>query len=367
MSEAVHLASGKVREIYALDDERLLLVASDRISTFDVILPTPIPDKGRVLTGMSAFWFARTREIVPNHLLELGDDGRSTVCRRLEMLPVELVVRGYLSGSGWVDYQATGSVCGHALPAGLRESDRLPEPIVTPATKAEEGHDLNITEAEAAALCGAEALRGRARRRACGSTPSRRRTPRRAGSSSPTRSSSSASIRDGVVTLGDEALTPDSSRFWPADAYAPGGPQPSFDKQFVRDFCLATGWDRTYPGPEVPDDVVAGTRARYIEAFERLTGDPVRPLSLRPEGGAVKATVLIRPKEGILDPQGEAVGEALRTLGFAVTGARVGRLVDVELDTDDPGEARAALDRMSRELLANPLIESFTIELGDDA
>ena len=157
MPEAVHLASGKVREIYALDDDRLQLVASDRISTFDVILPTPIPDKGRVLTGMSAFWFARTRELVPNHLLELGDDGRTTICRRLEMLPVELVVRGYLSGSGWVDYQASGAVCGHALPPGLRESERLPEPIVTPATKAEEGHDLNITEGEAAALCGSEA------------------------------------------------------------------------------------------------------------------------------------------------------------------------------------------------------------------
>ena len=157
MPDAVHLASGKVREIYALDHDRLQLVASDRISTFDVILPTPIPDKGRVLTGMSAFWFARTREIVPNHLLELGDDGRTTICRRLEMLPVELVVRGYLSGSGWIDYQASGSVCGHALPPGLRESERLPEPIVTPATKAEEGHDLNITEAEASGLCGADA------------------------------------------------------------------------------------------------------------------------------------------------------------------------------------------------------------------
>ena len=158
MSEgATHVASGKVREVYALDDERLLLVASDRISTFDVVLPTPIPDKGRVLTGMSAFWFARTRSIVPNHLLDLGADGRSTVCRRLEMLPVELVVRGYLSGSGWVDYRASGSVCGHALPPGLRESDRLPAPIVTPATKAEEGHDLNITEDVAAELCGADA------------------------------------------------------------------------------------------------------------------------------------------------------------------------------------------------------------------
>lgn len=148
-----------MRELYALDDERLLLVASDRISTFDVILPTPIPDKGRVLTGLSAFWFARTGHLVPNHLLALRDDGCSIECRRLEMLPVELVVRGYLSGSGWVDYAATGTVCGHRLPDGLRESDPLPEPIVTPATKASEGHDLNITEVEAAELCGSERYR----------------------------------------------------------------------------------------------------------------------------------------------------------------------------------------------------------------
>ena len=270
MSEAVHLASGKVREIYALDDERLLLVASDRISTFDVILPTPIPDKGRVLTGMSAFWFARTRAIVPNHLLDLGDDGRSTVCRRLEMLPVELVVRGYLSGSAWVDYQASGSVCGHSLPHGLVESDRLSEPIVTPATKAEEGHDLNITEAEAAALCGSARY-----------TDARAAALRLYAFASEHAESRGIILadtkfefgvdRDGVVTLGDEALTPDSSRFWPGDTYSPGGPQPSFDKQYVRDFCLATGWDRTDPGPDVPADVVAGTRGRYIEAFERLT------------------------------------------------------------------------------------------------
>ncbi len=273
MPEAVHLASGKVREIYALDDERLLLVASDRISTFDVILPTPIPDKGRVLTGMSAFWFARTREIVPNHLLELRDDGRSTVCRRLEMLPVELVVRGYLSGSGWIDYQASGSVCGHSLPPGLRESDRLPAPIVTPATKAEEGHDLNITEERAAVLCGTDAY-----------AAARDAALRLYGFASGHAEARGIVLADtkfefgidprGVVTLGDEALTPDSSRFWPGDSYNPGGPQPSFDKQFVRDFCLATGWDRTYPGPDVPDDVVAGTRARYVEAFERLTGIP---------------------------------------------------------------------------------------------
>ncbi len=268
-----HLASGKVREIYALAEERLLLVASDRISTFDVILPTPIPNKGRVLTGMSAFWFARTRHIVPNHLLDLGDDGRSTVCRRLEMLPVELVVRGYLSGSGWVDYQRSGAVCGQPLPSGLVESQRLRAPIVTPATKAQAGHDLNIDEDEAAALCGHEAYTS-AREAAL-------RLYAFAAEWAEARGIVVADTKfelgvdaDGVVTLADEVLTPDSSRFWPADEYAPGGPQPSFDKQYVRDFCLSTGWDRTDPGPELPGDVVAGTRARYVEAFERLTGIP---------------------------------------------------------------------------------------------
>jgi phosphoribosylaminoimidazole-succinocarboxamide synthase len=261
VSERVLLASGKVRELYALDDDRLLLVASDRISTFDVVLPTPIPDKGRVLTGLSAFWFARTSEIVPNHLLDLGGDGRSTVCRRLEMLPVEVVVRGYLSGSGWVDYQATGKICGHALPAGLRESERLPEPIVTPATKAAEGHDLNIDETEAADLCGADRY-AEAREAALAVYRFAARHAEERGIVLADTKFELGVDRDGRVLLADEAVTPDSSRFWPLDGYAPGRPQPSFDKQFVRDWCLATGWDRTYPGPELPDDVVSGTRAR---------------------------------------------------------------------------------------------------------
>jgi phosphoribosylaminoimidazole-succinocarboxamide synthase len=268
---AVHVASGKVRELYALDHERLLLVASDRISTFDVILPTEIPDKGRVLTGLSAFWFARSGDIVPNHLLALRDDGRSLECRRLEMLPVEVVVRGYLSGSGWKDYLATGSVCGHELPTGLVESARLPEPIVTPATKAATGHDENIDATAAAALVGAERW-AEAEAVALGLYDF-------AGAHAHARGIILADTKfelgldqDGTLVLGDEALTPDSSRFWPADEYAPGGPQPSYDKQYVRDYCEALGWDKTAPGPEVPDDVVAGTRARYVEAFELLTG-----------------------------------------------------------------------------------------------
>ena len=274
MSDTVqHLGSGKVRELYALADDRLLLVASDRISTFDVILPTPIPDKGRVLTGLSAFWFARTRDIVPNHLVALRDDGRSLECRRLEMLPVEVVVRGYLTGSGWKDYCATGSVCGHALPGGLRESERLPEPIVTPATKAVTGHDLNIDEEEAARICGEERY-ATARNAALGLYRYAEEHAAQRGIIVADTKFELGSDADGRIVLGDEALTPDSSRFWPAAGYEPGRPQPSFDKQFARDWCEASGWDKTDPGPELPDDVVAGTRGRYVEAFERLTEIP---------------------------------------------------------------------------------------------
>ena len=281
-SGALHVGSGKVREIYALDGARIALVASDRISTFDVVLPTPIPDKGRVLTGLSAFWFSRTRDIVPNHFLELGPDGRTMVCRRLDMLPVECVVRGYLAGSGWRDYRARGEVGGHRLPGGLVEADRLPAPIFTPATKAAEGHDLNIDEAEASALAGATrlaaakeaslALYGRATQHLerCGIVLADTKFELGVDAA-------------GDLVLGDEALTPDSSRFWPADDYAPGGPQPSFDKQFVRDWCERTGWDKTAPGPSLPDDVVEGTRARYVEAFERITGVRFAEYLGRPE------------------------------------------------------------------------------------
>ena len=271
MTDAVHVGSGKVRDLYALDGERLLLVASDRISTFDVVLPTEIPDKGRVLTGLSAFWFARTRALCPNHLLDVRGDGRSTECRRLDMLPIECVVRGYLAGSGWKDYRAAGLVCGHRLPAGLSESDRLPSLIFTPATKAPSGHDLNITRAQAAALIGDERFREVERLSLELYRFAARHALERGIIIADTKFEFGVD-RDGRLLLGDEALTPDSSRFWPAAGYLPGSPQPSFDKQFVRDFCETTGWDKTPPGPALPADVVAGTRARYIEAFERLTG-----------------------------------------------------------------------------------------------
>jgi phosphoribosylaminoimidazole-succinocarboxamide synthase len=271
MADAVHLGSGKVRELYALDAERLLLVASDRISTFDVILPTEIPDKGRVLTGLAAFWFVRTRAIAPNHLLAVRPDGRSTECRRLAMLPIECVVRGYLSGSGWKDYGQTGGVSGHRLPKGLRESDRLPEPIFTPATKATSGHDENISGAQAAALVGAERFEEAERLSIALYRFAAAYALERGIIIADTKFEFGVD-REGRLVLGDEALTPDSSRFWPADRYAPGGPQPSYDKQFVRDYCEKIGWGKTYPGPELPPDVVAGTRRRYVEAFEQLTG-----------------------------------------------------------------------------------------------
>ena len=270
MPEATHVGSGKVRELYALDDDRLLLVASDRISTFDVVLPTEIPDKGRVLTGLSAFWFARTSSIVPNHLLQLRDDGRSTECRRLEMLPLECVVRGYITGSGWKDYQATGATSGHTLPVGLRESDRLPAPIFTPSTKAQEGHDENIDLGEAAELVGEERLAELERISLDLYRAASEHALERGIIIADTKFEFGVN-GGGQIVLGDEALTPDSSRFWPADEYAPGRSQPSFDKQYVRDYCESLGWDKTDPGPELPANVVEGTRARYVEAFERLT------------------------------------------------------------------------------------------------
>jgi phosphoribosylaminoimidazole-succinocarboxamide synthase len=273
MPEARHLASGKVREIYELDDERLLLVASDRISTFDVVLPTEIPDKGRVLTGLSGYWFTVLSPIVPNHLLTILDDGRSMECRRLEMLPIECVVRGYLAGSGWKDYLATGATSGHTLPAGLRESDRLPAPIFTPATKAQEGHDENISREQAAELVGAERLREVEDVCVRLYTTAAEHAARVGIVIADTKFELGLDP-EGNLVLGDEALTPDSSRFWPADAYEPGRAQDSFDKQFVRDYCETTGWDKTYPGPELPDEVVQRTRAKYVEAFERLTTVP---------------------------------------------------------------------------------------------
>ena len=260
-----------MRELYALDDERLLLVASDRVSTFDVVLPTEMPDKGRVLTGLSAFWFARTAHICPNHLLALRPDGRSTECSRLEMLPIECVVRGYLAGSGWKDYLATVRCAVIRCRPASTESDRLPQPIFTPATKASRA----TTRTSTPSAQSSSSARSASRELEHLSIELYRFASDHAAERGIILADTKLELGldgDAGIVLADEAFTPDSSRFWPADDYAPGGPQPSFDKQFVRDYCESLGWDKSPPGPELPDDVVAGTRARYIEAFERLTG-----------------------------------------------------------------------------------------------
>jgi phosphoribosylaminoimidazole-succinocarboxamide synthase len=295
------IASGKVREMYDLEEVgsppgraggALLMVASDRISTYDAVHPTPIPDKGKVLTGLSVFWFERTAEIVANHMISTVDGvpeevlGRALVVRRLAMLPVECVVRGYITGSGWKDYQATGAVSGIALPDGLRESQRLPEPIFTPSTKAETGHDEAIDFDGAVALVGASspggdrALMERVRDVSI-ELYSFAAEHARANGVILADTKFEFGLEQGedagdqpTLVLGDEVLTPDSSRYWPADGYEVGHGQPSFDKQYVRDWASSSGWDKRPPAPAIPDDVVAGTRARYVEAYELITGEP---------------------------------------------------------------------------------------------
>jgi phosphoribosylaminoimidazole-succinocarboxamide synthase len=280
------LRSGKVRDLYAVSDDRLLLVASDRLSAFDVVLPTEIPDKGRVLTGLSRFWFAQTGDLVANHLVGVAPEaipggapsdagelrGRMMLCRRVQPLPIEVIVRGYLAGSGWKDYGRTGAVCGIPLPAGLRESDRLPEPLFTPSTKAEQGHDENISLDEAAELVGRDV----AERVAALAIALYRRGSEIAEPAgiilADTKFEFGTDPATGELILIDEVLTPDSSRFWDAADYEPGRAQASFDKQYVRDYLETLDWDKTPPGPALPAEVVAGTRARYIEAFERITG-----------------------------------------------------------------------------------------------
>jgi phosphoribosylaminoimidazole-succinocarboxamide synthase len=278
------LARGKVRDIYELGD-RLLIVATDRLSAFDVILPTPIPDKGRVLTQLSLFWFDKLAGLVPHHVINATDfsgplapyqdalNGRAMIVRRTNPIPIECVARGYISGSGWKDYRATGKVCGIPLPAGLKESDKLPEPIFTPATKATSGHDENISFDEAAAQIG-RPLAARLRDITL-------EVYRRASEYAAARGIIIADTKLEFGLVGDEliwideALTPDSSRFWPADSYEPGKAQPSFDKQFVRDYLERIGWSKQPPAPALPPDVVNGTRAKYREAYQRLTGHPL--------------------------------------------------------------------------------------------
>ncbi len=274
------LASGKVREIYERSSQRLLIVASDRISTYDVVHPTPIPDKGNVLTGLSAFWFERTAQILPNHVISVTDGvpeearGRGMVVSKLEMLSVECVVRGYITGSGWQDYQATGAVSGIELPAGLRESDRLPEPLFTPSTKADVGHDQAVDFEGAVRLIGDRGLAERVRDASLALYEHAAEHARQAGIILADTKFELGLDGQGTLTVGDEICTPDSSRFWPADQYEPGRGQPSFDKQFVRDWASSTGWDRSPPAPAIPEDVVKRTREKYVEAYERIAGEP---------------------------------------------------------------------------------------------
>jgi phosphoribosylaminoimidazole-succinocarboxamide synthase len=293
LAELPLIASGKVREMYSLSEPdtdgsgaTLLMVASDRISTYDAVHPTPIPDKGKVLTGLSTFWFEQTGHIVANHLISATDGvpdearGRALVVRRLDMLPVECIVRGYITGSGWKDYQATGSVSGIALPQGLQESQQLPEPIFTPSTKADEGHDEAIDFDRAAELVGDRALMERVRDVSVALYSFAAELARANGVIlADTKfefglDGDDASGAGGTLVVGDEVLTPDSSRYWPADGFQVGRGQPSFDKQYVRDWATQSGWDKKPPAPAIPDDVVAGTRDRYVEAYERITGEP---------------------------------------------------------------------------------------------
>jgi len=283
MSDAAaltHLTSGKVRDIYAVGEDRLLLVASDRISTYDVVHPTPIPDKGKVLTGLTAFWLEQLGDVCANHLVsykEVPEEfaGRAMLVERLEMVPVECVVRGYITGSGWKDYQASGAVCGIELPGGLSESEQLPEPIFTPATKADIGdHDENVDFDRAAEIVGDRALLEELRRLSIAIYERGAAHARERGIILADTKFEFGRRRDGTIVLGDEVLTPDSSRFWPADGYEPGHGQPSFDKQYVRDWASGSGWDKRPPAPALPDDVVEGTRARYVEAYEWISGEP---------------------------------------------------------------------------------------------
>jgi phosphoribosylaminoimidazole-succinocarboxamide synthase len=295
LAELPLIASGKVREMYGLSEPdaagsgaTLLMVASDRISTYDAVHPTPIPDKGKVLTGLSTFWFEQTGQIVANHLISATDGvpaearGRALVVRRLEMLPVECIVRGYITGSGWKDYQASGAVSGIPLPEGLRESEQLPEPIFTPSTKADEGHDEAIDFDRAAELVGDRALMERVRDVSVELYSFAAELARENGVILADTKFEFGLDRDGPATtggtlvVGDEVLTPDSSRYWPADGFQVGRGQPSFDKQYVRDWATQSGWDKKPPAPAIPDDVVAGTRDRYVEAYERITGEPFR-------------------------------------------------------------------------------------------
>ena len=382
---------GKVRDVYDVGDDHVLLVATDRISAFDVVLPNPIPDKGRVLTGLTLFWLERTTDVVPNHFVsadrrdfpepfrsEPSLAGRGMLAVRAQVIPVECVVRGYLTGSGLKQYRAEGHVCGVALPEGLDESSRLPEPIFTPTTKAAEGHDLPLTFDETVDLVG----RGLAERLREISVALYERGADVAAERGILLADTKFEFgfAGEELILIDEVLTPDSSRFWPADGYRPGRVQPSFDKQFVRDWLDASGWDHEPPAPELPAEVIERTSMKYREAYERIAAAPFdhyRHLSggrrcpderrrpRTPAPGArvnVRFEVLVQLKPGLLDPQGKAVEGSLPAMGWTnVSGVRVGRHVELTIEAESEEAAQDQVEEMAARLLSNPVIEEFQI------
>lgn len=382
------LHRGKVRDTYDLGDQ-LLMVATDRLSAFDVVLPTPIPGKGQILTGLSAFWFTETVGLLPNHLVTtdlkafppvvqpyaelLG--GRTMLVRRAERIDIECVVRGYLAGSAWEEYRAKGTVGGEELPAGLRLGDRLPEPMFTPAAKVDDGHDVNLTRQELVDHVGEE-LADRLEMMSLNLFLA-------ASELVESRQLLLADTKfefgliDGELRLIDELLTPDSSRYWDANSWMPGRSPAGFDKQFVRDWLLSSGWDKEPPGPELPPEVVAGTQDRYAEVYRRITGveppggtlaETVMVTGSRTLGDAELATerwsveVAVLPRAGVNDPEGEAILGGLQSLGFAeVRQVRAGSLFRLEMTAATEAEVALQATAMAERLLANPVIQSFEV------
>ncbi|MPZ14601.1 MAG: phosphoribosylaminoimidazolesuccinocarboxamide synthase [Chloroflexi bacterium] len=363
-------ARGKVRDIYDLGD-RLLMIATDRLSAFDVIMRDPFPGKGVVLTALSAFWFDQTRDILPNHVIATDVpplppeaeawrerlNGRSMVVRKAKRIDVECVVRGYLAGSGWAEYRRTGMCVGHALSPDLIESSRLADPIFTPTTKAEVGHDENMTIGQMADIVGTEMTRtleeASLRLYAAGAAHCESRGIILADTKF------EFGILDGRVIVIDELLTPDSSRFWPKVAYAPGGPQPSFDKQYVRDYLDSTGWNHEPPPPPLPSEIITRTTEKYREAYQRIARAAPRPPTWQ-----ARVHVVLKP--GVNDPQGQAIQGGLRSLGYAdVQQVRAGKYFEILVEAADSGTVERRVDEMCRQLLANPVVEDYRLVVED--
>jgi phosphoribosylaminoimidazole-succinocarboxamide synthase len=366
------VSRGKVRDIYEYEDY-VVLVATDRISAFDVVFPNGIPDKGKVLTQLSAFWFERLRGIVPNHFVSadvsdiegLSEESRRilkdrvTIARKVEPIPVECVVRGYLEGSGWKDYQATGFIGGIQLPEGLRQADRLPEPIFTPATKATSGHDENIGFEAVVEEVG-EDIANRLRYTSLelfkvAATFLENKDVILADTKF------EFGMDAGKIVLIDEVFTPDSSRFWPRESYEPGGPQISFDKQYVREFLETSGWNKEPPAPPLPEDVVQNTSKKYRAIYRIVAGKPLDPLK-----ETIRAKVVVTLKRNVSDPQGLAILKALHALGFTdADQVRAGKFFEVEVRGMDPKKVCERVKTMSTRLLSNPVIEDFTVEVEE--